>query len=184
VDISMLDTQISLLNYMATMHLLSGEIPGPLGNAHFVHVPYDTYPTSDGWIIIAVIKDDFWKGVIEVTGLAELDTPEHERQAGRLADRDLIDGRLRAVLLQQPSAYWLEKLRAARVPCAPVNNFAQALTQPQVQQRGMVVEVFSLNIQEVSLHKCVKLEKRYKPSSIIQRSTMIRQERLNGIRDA
>lgn len=141
VDISMLDTQISLLNYMATMHLLSGEIPGPLGNAHFVHVPYDTYPTSDGWIIIAVIKDEFWKGVIEVTGLHELDTPEHERQPGRLGARELIDGKLKAALRENSSAYWLEQLRAARVPCAPVNNFAQALTQAQVQHRGMVVEV-------------------------------------------
>ncbi|RYY75816.1 MAG: CoA transferase, partial [Comamonadaceae bacterium] len=53
VDISMLDAQISLLNYMATMHLMSGVVPERIGNGHFVHVPYNTYRTQDGHIIIA-----------------------------------------------------------------------------------------------------------------------------------
>ena len=52
IDISMLDCQISMLNYMATMHFLSGENPEPIGNSHFVHVPYNSFPTSDGQIII------------------------------------------------------------------------------------------------------------------------------------
>ncbi|HEX2618827.1 MAG TPA: CoA transferase, partial [Phototrophicaceae bacterium] len=55
VDISMLDAQISLLNYMATMWSLSGDVPTMLGNAHFVHVPYNTFATQDGYIILAVI---------------------------------------------------------------------------------------------------------------------------------
>lgn len=61
VDISMLDCQVSMLNYMATMHFLSGDNPYPIGNSHFVHVPYNTYQTSDGFIVIAVITDNFWK---------------------------------------------------------------------------------------------------------------------------
>ena len=52
VDISMLDVQISLLNYMATMYFLSGEDPYPIGNSHFVHVPYDTFKCSDGFLVI------------------------------------------------------------------------------------------------------------------------------------
>ncbi len=141
VDISMLDTQISLLNYMATMHFLSGQNPVAMGNGHFVHVPYDTFPTADGWIIIAVIKDEFWDGVIAVTGLSELDTPENKGQPGRWKNRELINRRLCEVLAAEKSAAWLEKLRAARVPCAPVNNFEQALNSPQVMARNMVVEV-------------------------------------------
>ena len=53
VDVSMLDAQISMLNYMATMHLMSGIVPNAMGNGHFVHVPYNSFPTSDGYIIIA-----------------------------------------------------------------------------------------------------------------------------------
>ena len=60
VDISMLDTQISLLNYIVTMHFLSGIIPDRVGNGHMVHVPYATFQCSDGYIVVTVIMDDFW----------------------------------------------------------------------------------------------------------------------------
>jgi CoA:oxalate CoA-transferase len=73
VDISMLDCQISLLNYMATMHLMSGKDPYPIGNSHFVHVPYDTFKTADGYIVIAVITDNFWQNLKKVLPIAELD---------------------------------------------------------------------------------------------------------------
>ena len=63
VDISMLDCQVSMLNYMATMHFLSGEDPSPIGNSHFVHVPYNTFHTADGFIVIAVITDNFWQNL-------------------------------------------------------------------------------------------------------------------------
>ena len=141
VDISMLDTQVSLINYMATMHMLSGMIPGSEGNAHFVHVPYNTFPTSNGWIIIAVIKDEFWKGVIEALDLDDLDTEENEGQPGRWKNKDLINSRLNDVLQTNTQDYWLEKLRMARVPCAPVNNLEQSLNNPQIAARNMVVEV-------------------------------------------
>jgi crotonobetainyl-CoA:carnitine CoA-transferase CaiB-like acyl-CoA transferase len=141
VDISMLDAQISLLNYMAAMHFLSGQIPGPLGNSHFVHVPYDSFPTRDGYIIIAVIVDEFWKNLMQIVDLPELDTAENERQPGRWKNRELITRRLTEKFQTNTQACWLEKLRAARIPCAPVNNFAQALSNEQVLARKMVVEV-------------------------------------------
>jgi len=141
VDISMLDAQISLLNYMATMYFLSGEVPGPLGNSHFVHVPYDSFPCSDGHLIIAVIVDEFWKNLMQIVDLPELDTEENLRQPGRWKNRALINQKLAERLRANTQAYWLEKLRAARIPCAPVYNFAQALSNEQVLARGMVVEV-------------------------------------------
>ncbi|MDW8325278.1 MAG: CoA transferase [Anaerolineales bacterium] len=141
VDISMLDAQISLLNYMATMYFLSGEVPGPLGNGHFVHVPYDCFPCSDGYVIIAVIVDEFWKNLMQIVDLPELDTEENRHQPGRWKNRALINQKLSERLRTNTQAYWLEKLRAARIPCAPVNNFAQALSNEQVLARGMVVEV-------------------------------------------
>lgn len=141
VDVSMLDAQISLLNYMATMYFLSGEVPGALGNGHFVHVPYDAFPCSDGYVIIAVIVDEFWKNLMQIVELPELDTEENLRQPGRWKNRALINQRLSEKLQTNPQAYWLEKLRAARIPCAPVNNFAQALNNEQVLAREMVVEV-------------------------------------------
>jgi crotonobetainyl-CoA:carnitine CoA-transferase CaiB-like acyl-CoA transferase len=140
VDVSMLDAQISLLNYMATMYFLSGEAPYAIGNSHFVHVPYDSFPTSDGFIIIAVIVDEFWQNLMTIVELPELDTEENLRQPGRWKNRALINQRLAEQLQTNTQAYWLEKLRAARIPCAPVNNFAQALSNEQVLARRMVVE--------------------------------------------
>jgi crotonobetainyl-CoA:carnitine CoA-transferase CaiB-like acyl-CoA transferase len=73
VDISMQDAQVSLLNYMATMTSLSGEAPKANGNAHFVHVPYDSFPTADRHIIIAIITNELWKTFIQTMALSELD---------------------------------------------------------------------------------------------------------------
>ena len=78
VDISMLDGQISMLNYMATMYFLSGENPHPIGNAHFVHVPYDTFECADGFIVIAVITDNFWQNLKQVLACDDLDKPEYD----------------------------------------------------------------------------------------------------------
>lgn len=141
VDISMQDAQISMLNYMATMYFLNGEAPGPLGNGHFVHVPYDTFPTSDGWVIIAVITDTFWKNLMGIVDLPELDTVENERQPGRWKNRHAINSKIAERFKTNNSAHWLGKMRDARIPSAPVNNFTQALTDPQVLSRNMVVEV-------------------------------------------
>jgi len=141
VDISMLDCQISMLNYMATMYFLSGEDPYPIGNSHFVHVPYNTFRTSDGFIVIAVITDNFWQNLKTVVGCAEFDDEKYDTQPGRWADREMIEAKLNEVLGTNTSAYWLEQLEAKRIPCAPVNTFSQALSDPQVLHRQMVVEL-------------------------------------------
>lgn len=141
VDISMLDCQVSMLNYMATMHLLSGENPEPLGNGHFVHVPYNTYTTADGFIVIAVIFDSFWDNLIALLDIEELKDPKYKTQPVRLANKALIDGILNEVLRTNTTAHWVEQLTAARVPCGPVNRFSEALADPQVRHRKMVVEI-------------------------------------------
>ncbi len=141
VDISMLDCQISMLNYMATMYFLSGEDPFPIGNSHFVHVPYNTFTTSDGFIVIAVITDNFWQNLKPVVGCKEFDDAKYDNQPGRWADRNMIEAKLNEVLCTNTSAYWLEQLEAQRIPCAPVNTFSQALSDPQVLHRQMVVEL-------------------------------------------
>lgn len=141
VDVSMLDAQISMLNYMATMHLLSGEVPGAIGNSHFVHVPYNSFPTADGHVIVACIGDAFFERFAAFMDLPELNKPEYRQQPVRYAARETINAVISQAFRQQPTAYWLEQLRAARIPCGPVNNFAQALGSEQVLARNMVVPV-------------------------------------------
>ena len=141
VDVSMLDVQISLLNYMATMYLMSGIVPEGIGNGHFVHVPYNSYPTSDGHIIIACIGDPFFVRFVDCIGIDELRDPEYRKQPVRFAVKAQIDALVSAKLRENTTAYWLKLLSEARIPCGPVNNFAQALSDPQVVARDMVAEV-------------------------------------------
>lgn len=141
VDISMLDTQISLLNYLATLYLLSGEVPQPQGNGHFHHIPYNTYPCQDGHIVVAIIADEMWANLMAVLDAPDLDIEEHCAQPGRQRNRPFIEARLAEIFSTNSQAYWLERLQAGRVPCAPVNNVAQALADPQVLARQMVADI-------------------------------------------
>ncbi len=141
VDISMLDAQISMLNYMATMYLLSGIVPGPMGNGHFVHVPYNCYPTADGHLIVACLGDAIYERLLTVLDAPELHEPALRRQPARLADKARIDAVMTRELQRAPTADWLRRLGEARVPCGPVQDFAQALSDPQVLARDMVVPV-------------------------------------------
>ncbi|MEE8495826.1 MAG: CaiB/BaiF CoA-transferase family protein, partial [Xanthomonadales bacterium] len=141
VDISMLDCQISMLNYMATMFFLSGNDPKPVGNAHFVHVPYNTYKTTDGYIVIAVITDKFWRNLKQVVQITAFDNPRYDSQPGRWEDRDLIDAKLNEILAAYATDYWLNRLQEKKIPCAPVNRFSAALSDEQVLHRNMVIDL-------------------------------------------
>jgi crotonobetainyl-CoA:carnitine CoA-transferase CaiB-like acyl-CoA transferase len=141
VDISMLDCQISMLNYMATMYFLSGDVPEPIGNSHFVHVPYNSYPTADGHIIIAVIFDSFWDNLLEVIDEPAFRDEKYRTQPARLADKAFIDRRLGEILRTESSEYWLARLAEKRIPCARVNRLDEALADEQVLSRNMVVEL-------------------------------------------
>ncbi len=151
VDISMLDVQISLLNYMATMYLMSGHIPERIGNSHFVHVPYNTYRTQTGYIIIACIGDAFFEKFRHVLAAPELQDPRYLRQPERYADRARIDSIIESELQTNTAEHWLARLREARIPCAPVNDFAQALSDPQIRARNMVVDVQLQNGQTIQM---------------------------------
>jgi crotonobetainyl-CoA:carnitine CoA-transferase CaiB-like acyl-CoA transferase len=141
IDVSMLDVQISLLNYMATMYLMSGIVPERMGNAHFVHVPYNTFKTQTGYIIIACIGDAFYEKLLDVMPHPELRLEKYKTQPGRYAERDVVNAIVQNALLENTAEYWLEKLGAARIPCGPVNDFKQALQDPQIAARNMVVNV-------------------------------------------
>ena len=141
VDVSMLDAQISLLNYMATMYGMSGDIPQPIGNGHFVHTPYNSFATQDDTIVIAVIGDTFWPAMVNVVDIDALRDPRFATAAERLKEKPFIEGLIGERLKTRPAAEWLRALRAERIPCGRVNNLAQALSDAQVRHRNMFVEL-------------------------------------------
>ena len=141
IDLSLLDVQISLLTYMATMQTLSGIDPEPIGNAHFVHVPYNSFTTSDGFVVIAVITDEFWQSLKSVVNVGSLNDSKFDSSIDRLKNQAFIENELNKVLSTQTSDHWIDKLNKAKVPCAPINKFSDALNDEQVKHRNMIVEV-------------------------------------------
>ena len=91
--------------------------------------------------MIAVITDNFWTNLKQVMDCPEFANPKYDGQPGRWADREMINDKLSAILIGNTSKYWLEKLEEKRIPCAPVNRFSQALDDPQVRFRNMVIEL-------------------------------------------
>ncbi|WP_372069858.1 CoA transferase (plasmid) [Tistrella mobilis] len=140
IDISMLDCQLSMLNYMATMQSLSGREPGRSGNGHFVHVPYNTYRTKTRHVILAVITDQFWQRLVDILDAPDLRRDAYLTQPGRWADRDVINARLQEILETESCEHWLARF-GNQIPCAPVNDIAHAMADEQIRGRGMVVEV-------------------------------------------
>ena len=141
VDISMLDTQVSLLTYMATMHFLSGENPEPIGNQHMNHVPFNSYKTSDGFIQIGVVAEDFWPSLIKALDLRQLDTEENKLRIGRLKNRENIDEAVQEVFFTNTTEHWLKILQGHRVPCGPINTLSETFEDSDLLKRNMIVEV-------------------------------------------
>ena len=142
VDVSLLDTAVSMLSYFAVWTLNRDWIAERTRNsAHQTIVPAQNFPTRDGWIVVFCNKDKFWRDLVETLGAPELAEDARFRSfADRFANRDALLPLLQARFATRPTGEWLDRLRG-RVPCAPVNDVRQALADPQVLARDMLVEV-------------------------------------------
>ena len=142
LDISLLDTQVSLLSIQGLNYLTSGEVPGLLGNAHPNIVPYQVFPTADGNIIVAVGNDDQFKPYCEFAGVPELINDERfVTNKARVQNREALTQILNEVMRQNPSAYWLEELAKNKITCGPINNIDQVFADAQVVARDMRIEM-------------------------------------------
>ena len=141
VDISMLDCQISMLNYMATMQTMSGIVPEPIGNSHFVHMPYNSFLTKDYPIVIAAVGDQFWPRLLKLFNNRELQDPKYVTAYERQKDKDKLEKIIQDELIKEKSSHWLKLLEKESVPCARVNNVEQAINDEQVKHRNMLVDV-------------------------------------------
>jgi len=142
LDISLLDTQVSLLSIQGLNYLTSGEVPGLLGNAHPNIVPYQVFPTADGNIIVAVGNDDQFKRYCEFSGVPELINDERfATNKARVQNREALTQILNEVMQQKPSAYWLEELEKNKITCGPINNIDQVFADAQVVARDMRIEM-------------------------------------------
>ena len=121
IDLALLDVQVACLANQAMNYLVTGEPPGRLGNAHPNIVPYQSFATSDGHIVVAVGNDAQFAALCAVLGRSELaDDDRFATNAGRVGHRDLLIPALADRLVQDGSSEWLSRLEAAGVPCGPI----------------------------------------------------------------
>ncbi len=141
VDVSLQDTAVAMLSYFAAWSLNRNWEPRRTSaSSHQTLVPSQNFRTTDGWITVMCAKESFWRRLAEGLGLAELvQDPRFATFADRSAHRDELLPLLDAAFARRTTAQWIESL-GGRVPIAPVNTLAEALADPQVAARGMIVE--------------------------------------------
>jgi len=142
IDISLLDTAVSMLSYFAIWTLNRDWQPARVADSgHQSLVPAQNFPTRDGWIVIFCNKEKFWQALLERMELPALGhDPRFTGFAERFAHKAELVALLKARFEEKTTAEWLGLLRG-HVPCAPVNSVAQALDDEQVRAREMILEV-------------------------------------------
>ena len=141
VETSMFDGMLNLLSYMATHYLTAGDIPTPQGTAHEFTVPWQAFAAQDGYLVIATRQEGFWKKLCVVLERPELaDDPRFATNPKRLEYRAQLVPMLEGILRQRTVKVWLDKLYAAEVPAAPVNDLKAAFEESPVAEREMIVE--------------------------------------------
>jgi crotonobetainyl-CoA:carnitine CoA-transferase CaiB-like acyl-CoA transferase len=140
-DTSLFDVAMGMLTYVATWNLTSGDLPQRLAHsAHPSIVPFGAFETADGWIVVVCAKEKFFARLCEVLGRPELATDARfENVAARFRYRSELLSILEPLLRAKASQHWLDLLRAAGVPCGPVNSVEEAVLDPQTAARALVV---------------------------------------------
>lgn len=140
IDVPMFATTIAVGALQTSEYFGTGRNPRRLGSAHPRNAPYQAYRAADGYFAIAAGNDRLWQAVCEVVGAPEWVRDERFatttlRAANQATLKDLLEARFAAA----PAALWLERFRAAGVPSAPINGYAEALADPQAAALGLVV---------------------------------------------
>jgi crotonobetainyl-CoA:carnitine CoA-transferase CaiB-like acyl-CoA transferase len=140
LDLALLDSQVAVLANQASNYLVGGTVPGRLGNAHPNIVPYQTFKTADGHIIIAVGTDRQFKEYCAIIGVAELANDERfKSNRGRVENRVQLIPLLVGPMKARTTSQWVEAFEAAAVPCGPINTIAEMFADPQVLSRGLQI---------------------------------------------
>jgi formyl-CoA transferase len=121
---------------------MSGDVPKRWGNAHPNLLPYEVFPTADGHVIVGCGNNSQWQSFCAAAGRPELASDERFRSMpDRIRNRQALIPLVQQMLKARKSREWIDKLEAAGVPCGPINNYKEVFDDPQVQHRGLKVEM-------------------------------------------
>ena len=142
IDLALLDTQVAVLANQAMNYLVTGVAPQRLGNSHPNIVPYQVFATSDGYIIVAVGNETQFARMCEVIGRPDLASDERfATNAARVNHRGEIVAILHGIFVTRTMRDWLDALERVGVPCGPINTIADVFADPQVQARGLRLDL-------------------------------------------
>ncbi len=142
IDCCLLDSAVALMATMSHNYLVTGIAPGRIGNAHPNIVPYQTFPCSDGHLILAVGNDAQFAKFCAVAGQPEWAAdPRFAKNADRVRNRDVLVPLIAAVLRTRTQKDWLDALEPLGVPSGPINRMDQVFADPQVVARGMRIDL-------------------------------------------
>ncbi len=142
IDTSLLEAQVACLVNVGSNYLVAGQVPRRYGNAHPSIVPYQSFNTADGHLVVGVASESIWKRFCQALGKGELaEDPRFAKNAQRVANRGELLALLAEIFLSRDSKTWTKILQDADVPCAPVQTIDQVFNDPQVMHRRMLDEM-------------------------------------------
>lgn len=138
IDFALLDVAVAINANHAQSYLMTGIPPKRFGNAHPTIAPYEVFPTSDGFMILAVGNDAQFGKFCEITGRPEVGAdPRFVKNADRTANRDTLREIVTAIMAARTRDEWIALLEPSGVPCGPINDLGDVFRDPQVIHRGM-----------------------------------------------
>ncbi len=142
IDVSLLDSCVALLANQAMNYFATGESPSSLGNAHPNIVPYQTFKTADGAIILACGNDNLFKKFCELAECSHLvQDPRYATNGERVKNREELTRLLNLIFLKHTTKEWVKLLDEGGVANGPINKIEEVFQEPQVQARGMQIEL-------------------------------------------
>jgi crotonobetainyl-CoA:carnitine CoA-transferase CaiB-like acyl-CoA transferase len=142
IDMALLDSQVAWLANQNANYLIGGEPPKRMGNAHPNVMPYQTFRTRDGDLILAIGNDNQFRRFCAAAGIPELgEDPRFVDNAARLANREACVDAIAPAIQRKTTAEWIATLEPLGVPCGPINHLDEVYADPQVQHRGLKIDV-------------------------------------------
>jgi formyl-CoA transferase len=142
IDTSLLEAEVASLINVGSNYLIAGTTAKRWGNAHPSIVPYQSFKTADGYLVIGVASEGIWQRFCQAISRSELAAdPRFAKNSNRVENRAALIAILGQIFIACETDAWLKLLNKAEVPCAPVQTVDQVFSAPQVLQREMVVEV-------------------------------------------
>ena len=142
LDISLMDSQVSWLSYVAQNYLISGKIPERIGNDHPSIVPYQTVKARDGLMVLAIANDRQFREFCMYAKITNLiNDPKFRTNSSRVKNRSDLNKIINKVIKKKTIKQWVQGLVKVNVPCGPINNIKQVFEDKQVKSRKMIVSM-------------------------------------------